>query len=302
MIHQIERMADWFKELDFKVDTPKFQQTLSEEELIRLVPQYDAWIIGDDPATESVFKAGRSGHLRAAVKWGAGIDNVDIEGAKHQGIPISNTPGTFGEEVSDVAMGYLLGLCRGLFQIDRGVRSNLWPKPSGRSLNQKTVGVVGLGHIGKCLVRKLKAFGINIIGYDPFVSDEEVEEIKRASWPNDLESIDFLILCCNLTPQNIHLVNTKTLAKMKTGVTVINVSRGGLIDEVALAEYLDRGKVHAAALEVQAIEPLPLDSPLRNFEQVVFGSHNSSNTVEAVLNTSRIALDTLARELTSTYA
>ncbi|MCH2155846.1 MAG: phosphoglycerate dehydrogenase [Opitutales bacterium] len=294
MIRQVDRMQDWLKNLGWELTIPEFEQTLTEAELLELVHDFDGWIIGDDPATEAVFRAGKAGRLRAAVKWGAGVDNIDFEGAKNAGIPISHTPGTFGGEVSDVAIGYLIGLARGLFQIDQGVRAGHWPKPAGMSLTGKSVGVLGLGHIGRCLVPKLKALGMDIVGYDPFVTETDTPDIGRAQWPQKIDTLNFVILTCNLTDSNFHIINTAVLDSMNPSAYLINVSRGGLVDESALIQALQGGQIQGAALEVMEHEPLPANSPLRKMDNVVFGSHNSSNTIEAVLRTSRIAIDKLS--------
>ncbi len=299
MIRQIELLRDDFERFGGEVVCPEFEQTLTKDELLELVPQFDGWIIGDDPATAEVFSAGRRGKLKAAIKWGAGTDNVDFDGAKSANIPVTNTPGTFGEAVSDVAIGYLIGIARGLFQIDRGVRSGGWPKPTGTILKGKTVALVGLGFIGKTIASKLHALGLNVIGYDPLAPIEIVPFIERAAWPQRISEADFILLACALSPENTHMINTETLGQTKPGVYIINVGRGPLIDENALDCFLNKQHVKGAALEVQELEPLPKTSPLRKYEQVVFGSHNSSNAYEAVIETSRIAIDKLFNFLSS---
>tara|TARA_B110000037_G_scaffold219197_2_gene283844 strand:+ start:56 stop:961 length:906 start_codon:yes stop_codon:yes gene_type:complete len=293
MIRQIESLRSAFTAREAEVICPQFEQTLSVSELLELVPQFDGWIIGDDPATAEVFAAGAAGRLRAAMKWGAGTDNVDFKGAEAAGIPITNTPGTFGEPVSDVALGYLYTLARSLIQIDRGVRKGQWPKPTGMVLSGKAVALVGLGHIGRTIAQKLITLGFRVIAYDPFAPADAVSGADRAVWPQRLEEADFVLLACALTTDNRHLINADTLGRTKQGVFLINVGRGPLIDEAALADALEREQVAGAALEVMEVEPLPINSPLRNFEQVVFGSHNSSNALEAVIATSEVAIEQL---------
>lgn len=293
MIRQISRFTDHFAAQGATVHCPEFEQVLAEETLIELVPQFDGWIIGDDPATAAVFAAGKAGKLRAAMKWGAGVDNVDFGGAAAAGIPVTNTPGTFGEEVSDVAIGYVVGLARGLFQIDRGVRAGMWPKPAGMTLAGKKVGLVGYGFIGRCVARKLVAMGLSVTAYDPFAPDDHATGVERATWPDRVGEADFLVFACALSPDNRHMLDAEVLEQAKDGVYLVNVGRGPLIDEVALVAALESGKVRGAALEVMECEPLPDDSPLRQFDQCVFGSHNSSNTVEAVIRTSEVAIKQL---------
>lgn len=267
-------------------------QTLTEDELISLLPDFDGWIIGDDPATRRVFEAAKAGKLRAAVKWGIGVDNVDFSACKQLEIPITNTPDMFGAEVADVAMGYLIGLARDLFLIDRSIRQeSSWIKPGGMSLAGKTTALVGFGDIGKHLARRLDVLQMNVIAYDPGVDgNADISSVTRANWPERLGEADFIIFTCSLNPKNYHMLNRETIEKCRPGVHVINVARGPLINENDLIEALEQEHIAAAALDVFEIEPLPETSPLRNMERCIFGSHNGSNTKEAVRRTSMEAL------------
>jgi D-3-phosphoglycerate dehydrogenase / 2-oxoglutarate reductase len=296
MLRAIDRFRPEFARLGLEIHTPQVTQILSEAELIGLVPQFDAWIIGDDPATRRVFTAGRAGKLRAAVKWGVGVDNVDFAACKDLGIPISNTPGMFGREVADIALGYVVALARETYTIDRGVKAGNWPKPAGLSLAGKTVALGGFGDIGRNTARRLLACELNVIAYDPYFQPAAgLEAVQAAAWPDRLEEADFIVLTCALTPQNRHMLGASALARCQPGVRVINVARGPLVDEAALTAALASGHVHSAALEVLEIEPLPVASPLRQFgDRVLFGSHNASNTVDAVTRTSHKAIELLA--------
>jgi D-3-phosphoglycerate dehydrogenase len=291
MLGLINEFRHLFTEKSIDLHCPLVKQTLSVEELKELLPQFDGWIIGDDPANAEVFKAGHQGKLKAAVKWGVGVDNVDFKAAKELGIPITNTPRMFGGEVADVAVGYVIGLARQTFWIDREVRKGNWIKPSGTSLAGKTVALVGFGDIGRNTAKRLLAFDLKVIAYDPyFQAQDNLSQVESSVWPNRLEEADFIVLTCALTADNYHLLNADIFAKVKPAVKIVNVARGPLIDESALIDALSSGQVHSAALDVFEIEPLPLDSPLRGFEQCIFGSHNGSNTVDAVRRASHQAI------------
>lgn len=294
MIRAIDGLKEEFTNRGAEVVCPEFAQTLTVPELLEIVPRHDGWIIGDDPATAAVFQSGRSGKLRAAVKWGAGTDNVDFAGAIAAGFDVPNTPGTFGDEVSDVAIGYLIGLARDLFFIDREVRNGHWPKPSGLSLRAKSVGVVGFGHIGRILCSKLQALGMTTIAYDPQLSEASH---RVAVWPERIEELDFIVLACALTETNWHMLDAKTFLQMKKGVRIINVARGGLIDQKALLDAVDSGQVAGAALEVLEQEPPRSGERLLQHPRCIFGSHNSSNTAEAVHRTSLLAIELLFERL-----
>lgn len=295
MLGKIDLFMDFAAERGLKLHPAQVTQVLSEAELKTLLPDYDGWIIGDDPATRAVFEAGKGGRLTAAVKWGIGVDNVDFAACKDLGLPITNTPQMFGSEVADVGVAYVIGLARELFVIDRGVRAGGWPKPAGISLAGKRAGVVGLGDIGRSLCSRLQALGMNVIAYDPGIEgDAGLTGLLRANWPARVGDLDFLIFTCALNEKNRHMLNTDVLASAKDGIRVVNVARGPLIDETALIAALQSGKVHSAALDVFEVEPLPAASPLRNMERCIFGTHNGSNTIDGVIRASHAAINHLA--------
>lgn len=296
MLKQLNRFKPQFDALGWNVTAAKTVQVLSVEELIELVPQHDGWIIGDDPATAEVFKAGKAGRLKAAVKWGIGVDNVDFAAARDLGLPIINTPNMFGGEVADLALSYVLALARESFDIDRGIRAGQWPKPAGISLNGRTLGLIGLGDIGRNLARRALACDMKVIAWDPGFSAPPpgLEAVEIAAWPDRIGEADFLAFTCAMTATNRHMLNAETLAKAKDGVRVVNVARGPLIDEPALVAALQSGKVYSAALDVFEVEPLPATSPLRSLDRCIFGSHNGSNTIDAVERASYRAIDLLA--------
>jgi D-3-phosphoglycerate dehydrogenase / 2-oxoglutarate reductase len=301
MLGMINLFTPLFEKHGIEVTSPKVVQTLLVEELIELVPQHDGWIIGDDPATRAVFEAGKQGKLKAAVKWGIGVDNVDFAACKDLDIPIINTPDMFGAEVADIAMGYVIALARETFQIDRNIRDGQWLKPRGISLSGKSVALVGYGDIGKNTAKRLLASGMKVIAYDPFASNENnVSGVQHEKWPHRIEEADFIVVTCSLTESSKHMVNKELLEKAKDGVRIVNVGRGPIIDEVALESALMSEKVYSAALDVFEVEPLPMNSYLRTHPRCVFGSHNASNTSDAVMSTSKIAIEKITDFLRGT--
>jgi len=294
MLGLMDEFQGEFTKRGADVHCPKVTQILSEDELIGLLPQFDGWIIGDDPATRRVFEAGKRGRLRAAVKWGVGVDNVDFAAAKSLGIPIANTPQMFGREVADLAFAYLVALAREFISIDQGVRSGGWPKPRGISLADKTLGLVGLGDIGRNLARRALAADMKVIAYDPAVTSPPGGLVAQLEpWPKRVGECDFLAFTCALNAANRHMLNAAVLAQTKRGVRIANVARGPLIEEAALEQALKSGQVYSAALDVFEVEPLPANSKLRGFDRCIFGSHNGSNSVDAVRRATNKAIDLL---------
>jgi D-3-phosphoglycerate dehydrogenase len=294
MLGAIDEFRRAFADHATELVCPRVVQTLSVDELVKLVPDMDGWIAGDDPVNREVLAAGKRGRLRAVVKWGVGVDNVDFGAASDIGVPVKNTPGMFGNEVADVAVSYVTALARETFGIDRGVRRGEWPKPRGISLAGRTVGLVGFGDIGRSVARRLLAAGMRVLAYDPaYRTHSELVSVESAPWPERIGEADFLVFTCALTKQNRHMLDATVFEHAKRGVRVVNVARGPLIDEAALAEALASGKVHSAALDVFEEEPLPAPSPLRAFDRCIFGSHNGSNTEDAVRRTSARAIELL---------
>jgi D-3-phosphoglycerate dehydrogenase len=220
------------------------------------------------------------------------VDNVDFAAAKEFNIAITNTPNMFGAEVADVATCYVIGLARELFWIDRQVKEGGWPKPCGISLQGKKVALVGYGDVGRNTAKRLAVLGMDIVVYDPVLKGMKAE-FPVVVWPERVEEVDFIVFTCALTPENRHMLNRDTLKRVKHGVRIVNVARGPLIDEVALAEALNSGRVHSAALDVFEKEPLPQASTLREAERCIFGTHNGSNTREAVRRASQRAIERL---------
>ncbi|RTZ60742.1 MAG: phosphoglycerate dehydrogenase [Gammaproteobacteria bacterium] len=294
MLGMIDSFRPMFADRGIELTAPEVVQTLSVPELKQLVPEHEGWVIGDDPATREVFSAGKAGRLKAAVKWGIGVDNVDFDACRELDIPVINTPDMFGSEVADIAMGYVTALARETFEIDRAVRRGEWPKPRGISLAGKKVALVGYGDIGKSIARRLLAAEMQVVAYDPFAEDSKhLKQVQRAVWPDRLEEADFLVISCSLTQSSFHMINADTLQRAKDGLRVVNVGRGPVIDELALVDALRSGKVYSAALDVFEQEPLPENSYLRIHPHCVFGSHNASNTSDAVRLTSIAALNKL---------
>jgi D-3-phosphoglycerate dehydrogenase len=298
MLGMIDVFRPLFDQYGVELTAPKVIQTMTESDLVEILPQHDGWIIGDDPATRKVFEAGRAGNLKAAVKWGIGVDNVDFVACKDLGIPITNTPNMFGAEVADIAVGYVIALARETFQIDQGVRAGKWPKPKGISLFGKTVALIGYGDIGKSTARRLLSAGMKIIAYDPYAADDDsIALVNRVQFPDRIEEADFIVVTCALTSSSYHLINAGILNLVKSGVRIINVGRGPIINEIDLVHALEVGKVYSAALDVFEVEPLPMNSYLRTHPRCIFGSHNASNTIDAVTRTSEMAVAKLMEYL-----
>ncbi|MDA8021277.1 MAG: phosphoglycerate dehydrogenase [Thermoanaerobaculia bacterium] len=294
----IDRYRDFLQEHDIEVEMPLVEQQLSEDQLLEIIEEFDGVVAGDDQFTERVLSRGQ--RLRVVAKWGVGIDGIDLDAAKRFGIEVTNTPGAFGDEVADVAMGYVVSLARRLHEIDRAVRCGDWHQPPGRTLRGQTLGIVGLGCIGQALGRRARAFGMRLAGCDPQPPPKqflEESDVQLLGLDELIPIADFLVLCCSANRDNVRLIDTDRLGRMKRGSFLVNVSRGSLVDEKALIEALSTGRLGGAALDVFQHEPLAANSPLRSFENCIFGSHNGSNTEQAVDRVNRRVLRQLVTGL-----
>lgn len=282
----------------FDVDAPPLSgQQFRASELTPMMPGVVGIIAGDDELSRAFFEG--SPDLRVLIRWGIGMDSVDHAAAAEHGVVVRNTPAVFGGEVADSALAYMLLLARRHHVVDAAVRAGGWPKVEGASLSGSTVGVVGLGAIGRAVVERARGFGMQVRGYDPFVSPDQVPAgVESDADLHDLLSRSrFVVLTCPLTPDTFHLMDEAAFGTMRPDAFLVNVARGPVVDESALVSALEGGRLAGAGLDVFETEPLPAESPLRGFANVVLGAHNGSNTREGVARASARAVEILLEEL-----
>ena len=309
----ILRINECKQELEeFDITIPTFNQTMSEEDLVEIIDLYDAWIAGDDPVSRKVLEKGKK--LKVVIKWGIGTDNIDFKAIKDLKIPFSNTPGMFGNEVADVAIGYLISLTRNLFNIDKEVRKGNWIKPSGISLAGKKVALIGFGDIGRNIARRLLSLRMKVFVSDPgfgqdskgvikcnynndIIVDKNLYDVKIVDLNDCLDKSKVVILSCPSTEKTYHIINKNTISMLDNESYIINVSRGALVKEEDIINCLGAGKLVGFASDVFENEPIKLDNKLLNFDNVIVGSHNASNTIDAVDRTNKKVIDLLKRYL-----
>ena len=262
-----------------EIITAAVQERLSENELLTAVRTIDGVICGDDQFTRKVMSQAR--RLKIISKWGTGIDTIDSVAAAEFGIRIYNTPGAFTDAVADTTLGYILSFARQIPWMDKDIRQGSWKKLSAISLAECTLGVIGVGNIGKAVVRRAKGFGMTVLGTDTTdVSKPFVEETGITLLPLNvlLETSAFVTLHCDLNPTSFHLIGRKELAIMQSSAYLINTSRGSVVDENALVQALQSRVIAGAALDVFEVEPLPAASPLRLMENCLFAPHNANSS------------------------
>src|SRR5262245_345638 len=229
------------------------------------------------------------GRLRAIARAGVGVDNIDVAAATRRGIVVMNTPGGNTFSTAELTLSVMMSLARNIPAADASVKAGKWEKTkfTGSQRNGKTLGIVVVGNICRVVARVAVALGMTVLGYEPFLSPEKAGElgIERAT---DLDAIlprcDFLTVHVTLNEQTRNLLDAARLAKLKKGARVINCARGGIINELALAEALKGGHLAGAALDVFEQEPLPADHPLLKAPNVVLTPHLGASTREAQLS------------------
>lgn len=277
-----------------EIVTMQVRECLSEAELLPVIEKFDGAICGDDQFTARVLRQAK--RLKVISKWGTGIDSIDMSAAAELGIRVFNTPNAFTDAVADTAFGYILCFARRLFQMDKDVRRGLWIKPNAVALKECTLGVVGVGNIGKAVTRRARVFGMNVIGSDSAaVSASFVGEtgIVLTHLGELLEKSDFVTLHCDLNPTSFHLISGAELGAMKSSAYLINTARGAVVDEAALIDALQNRRIAGAALDVFETEPLAADSLLRTFENCLLAPHNSNSSPQARRRVHESTIDNL---------
>jgi len=264
---------------------------LSQEELVEIIPEYDAIMIRSGTrVTKEIIEAGKQ--LKIIGRAGVGVDNVDVAAATRQGILVVNSPEGNTIAAAEHALAMILSLSRHIPDANQSVKNNQWDRKSfiGTEVYKKTLGVVGLGKIGSHVASVARAMGMKLLAYDPFISLERADQLGCRLVELDLllQESDYITLHMPKTAQTTHMIDAAALDKMKPTARIVNCARGGIIDEEALAQALQAGKIAGAALDVFETEPLE-ESSLRSLgKEVILTPHLGASTEEAQVN---VAID-----------
>lgn len=271
-----------------------------EHELLDMVGDIDAALCGGDHWTARVMDA--APRLRAICKWGTGINAIDLMAAAERGIEVRNVPDAFSAPVSDTVMSFMLCFARKTPWLDRAIKAPSvggkggWEPIEGVSLGECTLGVVGVGNIGRTLLGKARAFGMRLLGCDPVQPPERVIDetgVRMVSLEELLGESDFVSLNCDLNPSSHHLINASALGRMKPSAVLINTSRGPVVDQKALTQALQERRIAGAGLDVFEVEPLSSDDPLRSMDHVLLSPHLSQSSPRSCWRTHERAMDNL---------
>ena len=262
---------------------PEVYERLTELQLLDLIGDIDGVVAGDDQFTRKVLEKAAP-RLKVISKWGTGVDSFDHDACREMGVAIRNTPDAFIDPVADSVMGYLLCFARRLPWMDAQMKNGLWDKIPGKALNETTLGIIGVGRIGKAVARRARSFGVRLLGFDlvemptEFIAETGMDMADKEIL---LQSSDFISLNCDLNPTSYHLIGAAEFAMMRSSAVVINLARGPIVDELALVSALQNQALAGAALDVFEDEPLPQGSPLRAMGNVMLAPHNSNSSPRA---------------------
>jgi len=251
---------------------PEGCDTMQPENLLPLLVNADAMIASTERLSRDVLSQTK---LRVVARMGVGYDSVDVAAATDLGIAVTITPGTLEDSVAEHTVALMLGVSRALVGRDGEVRSGRWSRVPLPRMAGRTFGIVGLGRIGRAVVPRVQGLGMKVVAFDPFADQATASRlnVKLLSLAALLATADVVSLHTTTSPETTNMINRQTLAQMKPGAIFINTGRGALVDEEALCEALDRGHLFGAALDVFKTEPLPLDSPLLKYDNVLLCTH-----------------------------
>jgi D-3-phosphoglycerate dehydrogenase len=280
MLPELERFRPVLEAFELQLIVPKVNERLSEEEILTYAGQFDGTICGDDRYSRRVIEA-CTPRLRVISKWGTGIDSIDQTAANDLRVMVGNTPNAFTVPVSESVIGYMLAFARQIPWLDDEMKAGNWDKINGKTLSECTLGVIGVGNVGKAVLQKARVFGMTLLGNDiveispDFLLENGVEMTDLADL---LARADYISVNCTLNPTSQHLINAERLSLCRPDAVLINTARGPIVDELALVDALQSGIIRGAALDVFEREPLPPDSPLLTMDQVLLAPHNSNSS------------------------
>ena len=269
---------------------------LEKEQMKQLIADCAGVIVGVDPLDAEVLACAPK--LRAVAKYGVGVDNIDMDYCAAHGIRVSRTVGANSEAVADYAVALMLAVARRVPMIDRKCRQMNWGKITTRDVSHATLGLFGLGAIGKNVAKRAQGFGMRVMAYDPYWPEDFAREngIQRADAETIFREADFISLHLPLMPETEGFVGEKELSMMKPTAILINTARGGLVDEKALLAALKENRIYGAGLDAFAHEP-PEDDDWFTLDNVVLGSHCAASTTGATENMGRMATENILLDL-----
>lgn len=254
------------------------------------IKESDGIVVRLAKITKHLLKIGRENKLKVVAKHGVGVDNIDVEAAKTLGIRVVYTPGVMSNAVAEFTLGSILLLAKKYLRYDSEVRRGNWGiryYADNLEIKGKTLGIIGYGHIGRRVAELARCFGMNVLVFDPYVKADN--KVRQVDLDTLLKMSDFISIHAPLTKETYHMIGRRELEMMKEGVYIINAARGGIIDEKALCEAIEKGKVAGAVLDTTEQEPITLDNPILRCKNIILTAHTAGITDVSQVNEALLA-------------
>ena len=286
------RALDKLREFADEIIFNPHDRPLKQSELIELLPGCDGFLAGLDYIDADVIAS--CDKLRVISRYGAGVDRVDLNAARAHNVAVCNTPGANAQAVADLTLGLMLSVARRIPLLDRSVKSGNWFRNTGLELYSKTIGLFGLGAIGRAVAKRALGFSMRVMAYDPYIDNDYAAKnsIISATIEQIVQESDVISLHLPLNEDTRHIISGELMKKMKRGVIIINTARGGLIEEEILPELLESGQIGGLGLDAFEEEPL-VNTPLSGYDNVVLTPHTAAHTFEATENMADMAVQNL---------
>ena len=268
----------------------------AKEQILEAVGDMDGMIVGVEPADGQVIEAGRK--LKIIAKHGVGIDNIDVDAARARGIAVTNAPGVNSDAVADFTFGLMIDAARGISASDRALRAGQWPRTAGESVWGATLGIIGLGAIGRGMALRAKGFNMRVLAYDVFWNEAFAEEhgVERATLEQIYSQSDFITIHAALTDETRNMIAMEQLRQMKPTAILVNAARGSIVNEEDLYDALREGIIRGAALDAFSVEPAR-DLPLFTLDNVVVTPHLGAFSKQAMTRMSMTAAEQIVQHV-----
>lgn len=288
---------DMLEEHNIEVIRNPYGRILTKDEMKKWIQDVDGVIIGVDPLDKEVLDSATQ--LKAISKYGVGTDNIDLKHAEKNNIPVTITQGANTDAVAEYTISLMLSVARKVVHIDQECRKSNWDKITTIDMNKKTLGLIGMGQIGKTVAKRLSGFEMNVIAYDLF-KDEAFANQFGVTYVNHIDDVlkeaDFISLHLPLNAETKNMISDREFEFMKKEAVIVNTARGGLIDEEALLRALADNKIWGAGVDVFEEEP-PSNKELLSQKNIVIGSHCAASTKQAIINMGKISTENLITSL-----
>lgn len=281
-------------------DVTRLRGPLKEEVLLPIIGDFDGIICGDDEITEQVIEKGVNGKLRIISKYGIGLDRVDLNAAKKFNIPVTNCPGVNQVTVAEHVFALLLSFVKNIIPENAFMQEQKWERLIGNDIYGKTLGIIGLGSVGKEVAIRAKAFGLEVIAFDKFINRDFVEK-NSIGVCNTAEELltksDIISLNVSLNEESRHTISRGSLDKLRPNVIIVNTARAGLVEQDAIIEGIESGKIKAYLTDVLEEEPMVKDHPFLKYKNIIITPHIGSRTYENVERQGTMAVDNLLKHI-----